>query len=251
MHFIEYFRELSNQQEHRRLSTFIMNEIENILDATVRESANQDLARSLQTMIEDFVSEDSFGNRQLNKKSFLELVHLFVPMFRSSLEHVSLPRIEGYDDNKEWVLEDAILHGRSILPEHIDIHHTGDINLRLPGARTVEHVHSEFTIDLSRMYFHLRNIRFHYRQKTGLHVADDVLAEIHLRGEGATIQMVMTADSGWKYTSKSVSCRIDGLKLKILDARHTMLYSILTPGLGRNDQVSHSSCSGRAVAEDC
>jgi len=230
-HLLDRGREIGSQPRFSYHLDRILDQVNLLLETATNNPTTKDMKDNVQALLSDFILEDPYGNKTFDTKSLGNLVSVLTPMIRENLAQFKLPRMDGSDESLDWVMEDAILYGRHILPDYIDIRQSGELGVRLPSQTpVVENLAERLHVRLDRVFFHLKNVHFHYRQKTGLvKMSDDILADVNMKGEGAQIDMDLELDKNGRFCCTSATCHIDSMNLKVYEAKHNILYTIFKP----------------------
>lgn len=92
--------------------------------------------------------------------------------------------------------------------------------------------HHEFTLTFGQIQADMRDVAFYYKNRRGIKISDQGLADVVLGGEGLTATVHLTSaekDKSSVFHVKDVNVKIDTLKFSIRDAKHELLYKTIRP----------------------
>jgi len=166
--------------------------------------------------------------------SVYQLKDLIVPLFKKTLENVPIKRIEISTDTYDVRVDDIICDVTTWLPEHLDFKMLNSVHMDFKDDKKdvtnhqmllqVEHIKPEF-----------KQLKFYYRRKSFPKIEDYGVADLALKGDGASIRVVWSvqtrADSQPVAEISRVNCIIDKLSIHIVGeaTKHEYLDAILAP----------------------
>jgi hypothetical protein len=156
-----------------------------------------------------------------------------LPLVAEKLKFLPLPRIENCDDQYEYIFDNIVLHVSDIVPKHLHISFTTDINL---DREDKEVVINTGVIEISKLRADARNIAFFYKKKGGLITMKDVgLVDFAIPSDGLRVYLKLLLgmpnekEPDLKLNVLEAETNINELRLRLHDTRHDFLYVFLTP----------------------
>nr|CAG8612080.1 86_t:CDS:2 [Entrophospora candida] len=156
-----------------------------------------------------------------------------IPVFANKIQYVPLPRIENSDEEYDYAFDNFVLHLPEILPRHLHISLTSDVNLDNEDDNILKNYAS---FEISKLCADARNIAFFYKKKKGLiNMIDVGLVDFSIPDNGLKFYMKLFLDLPTEdrpYLQLNVleaETQIESLKLRLHDTKHDFLYTILTP----------------------
>jgi len=149
------------------------------------------------------------------------------------MKYIPLPRIENSDEEYDYIFDNIVLYLAEILPKHLHVSFTADINLARDENNVLENT---AFIEISKINADARNIAFYYKKKKGLiNMVDVGLVDFSIPKNGLTIKLKILlnppneANPALDIRVLEADTTIDELKLRLHDTKHDFLYTLLAP----------------------
>jgi len=142
------------------------------------------------------------------------------------LEVIHIPILSGENNAMQFSIQDLIIHGRDIIPDHITFRSTsaGDYHIQ---KRKKNSMKTFVTMEIKHFGLHAHGFKFFYNKLTGFpKLKDEGIANLDVGGRGnvlALVWKIKSKDGILHFSVKDVVCHIDKFKLKIVQARHGFL----------------------------
>jgi hypothetical protein len=136
---------------------------------------------------------DTQGKRQIDTDMLSKLQTVLLPVLAETLKYIPLPRIESYDRNREFWLDNVTLCGFDIIPENIHFGLESDTSLSLKDLES-KGSHTRLLIRLDKFRTELKNMKFYYKKKTFPELMDSGIVTFRIKGDGARLNLVFTID---------------------------------------------------------
>jgi hypothetical protein len=209
----------------------ITHEAELFNNALQEDKTTRELVHDFETLTQDLFFDEA-GKPTIK----LELVRDFakiLPRIGESLQYIALPRIENSDDEYDYIFDNIVLHLSEIVPKHVHMNLSADIDLDRPEQ---DHVLNTMTIDISKLHADARNIAFYYKKKKGLvnmmdvgRVDFSIPEEKGLRIHAKVLLRLPTENSRLTFEVLESSARMHELKIRLHDTKHDFLYKLVAP----------------------
>jgi hypothetical protein len=137
---------------------------------------------------------DTQGQIQIDTDMLSKLQSVLLPVLAETLKYIPLPRIESYDHNREFWLDNVTLCGFDIIPENIHFGLESDTSLSLKDLES-KGSHTRLLIRLDKFRTELKDMKFYYKKKTFPELMDSGIVTFRIGGEqGARLNLVFTID---------------------------------------------------------
>jgi uncharacterized protein (UPF0305 family) len=136
---------------------------------------------------------DTQGKIQIDTDMLSKLQNVLLPVLAETLKYIPLPRIESYDRNRDFWLDNVTLCGFDIIPENIHFGLESDTSLSLKDLES-KGSHTRLLIRLDKFRTELKNMKFYYKKKTFPELMDSGIVTLRIGGEGARLNLVFTID---------------------------------------------------------
>lgn len=171
-----------------------------------------------------------------------DLAGVLLPRVFAMLKEIPLPRTEYVDSDVEFVLENLNLESLQLLPGHVKLSHTTDMDIDAPSSGEARRDVSTHTrIQFSGVQLKLRQVSFYYHDKT-MTLAKTVtgLLDVFIPSKGVDIDVtlgLLPTESGAKERRKrqgfhhidSVNVSLDNVEVAIRESNHQVLLSVFKP----------------------
>ncbi|CAG8458314.1 18858_t:CDS:2 [Racocetra persica] len=180
--------------------------------------------------------KDIFLDEKGNPTIKFELIKDFgkiLSMVTEKLKFIPLPRLENSDDMYDYCFDNVVIHVPDIVPKHIHMSLTSDINLDREPNNVVQNT---AFFEISKLRADARNIAFYYWKKGGLITMRDVgLVDFAIPTDGLQYHMKICLELPSENTQFAqfhileADTNITELKIRLHDTKHDFLYMLLTP----------------------
>jgi hypothetical protein len=136
---------------------------------------------------------DTQGTVQIDTDMLSKLQNVLLPVLAETLKYIPLPRIESYDRNRDFWLDNVTLCGFDIIPENIHFALESDTSLSLKDLES-QGSHTRLLIRLDKFRTELKDMKFYYKKKTFPELMDSGIVTFRIGGEGARLNLVFTID---------------------------------------------------------
>ncbi|KZV88036.1 hypothetical protein EXIGLDRAFT_839540 [Exidia glandulosa HHB12029] len=171
-----------------------------------------------------------------------DVAEVLIPRLFSILKEIPLPRTEFVDPDTEFVLENMSLQSLQVLPGHVKISHTTNVEIDAPKTGETERDTSTKTrIQFTGLQITLKEVAFWYHDKGKLPV-DTVtgLLDVKIPEKGVdmdvTLGLLPTASGsaerrkrGGFHNIESVKASLDDVTVAIRESNHQIMISMFKP----------------------
>jgi hypothetical protein len=218
-------------ENYSELTENIANEATSFNEALQQDKTTIQWTQDFENLIGD-VFLDAKGQPTIK----FELIRDFgkiLPIIADKMKYLPLPRIENSDEEYDYIFDNVVLYLSDIMPKHIHLSFTSDINLDREAHDVV--MNTAF-VEISKLRADARNIAFYYKKKKGLiNMMDVGLVDFAIPKNGLTIRiktLLNLPTEANPYLDLKVleaDTYIEDLKIKLHDTKHDFLYMFLTP----------------------
>jgi hypothetical protein len=210
---------------------YILDEIKSIFESIKNDPDVKKLQGSIERFLKNFTTTDEQGNRKFNNDLLGQMRKFIVPLLLKQLERVPIPNFEGSNEDMDFRLENVVLNAAEILPDHVHIFMSSDIDLNIKDLEA-DKARSRALLKITNMKTKIENVKFWYKRKTIPRIEDHGIADIALKGEGASLYIHLQLGEplfGDKNEFKFSKIRfdIDKLQIDIKETQHTILMPII------------------------
>jgi len=175
------------------------NDVDNFLRSSeelMENIKNDDYVKLLRQQAGIISSDLSFvdteGKVQVDFDMLSKLQSVLLPVLAEYFKYIPLPRIERYDSNREFWLDNIILCGYDIIPENIHFHLESESDLSMKSLES--RGHTRLVIRLDKFRTELKNMKFFYKKKTFPELMDNGVVSFRIGGEGARLVLVFNVE---------------------------------------------------------
>jgi hypothetical protein len=217
--------------KYRNLTQDVQRELSAFNEAIQSDTTTIRWAKDFDRLVSDLFLDER-GKPTL-KFELVKDISKIVPVITDQFQYLALPKIENSDDQYDFAFDNVVLHMPEILPKHVHISITSDINL----DREADNVLQNFALlEVSKVRADARNIKFYYKKKKGMiNMTDAGLVDFALPDNGIQFHMrLLLLIPGenrphLEFHVLEASTKIDTLKFRLHDTKHDVLYTLLTP----------------------
>lgn len=216
---------------YRDTTQRIVDEASAFNDALQEDRTTRQWAKDLECLIRDIFLDEK--GRPTIKFELVKDFGKILSIVAEKLKFIPLPRLENSDENYEYSFDNIVLHVSDILPKHLHISLTSDINL---DREQNDIVRNTAIFEISKLRADARNIAFYYKKKGGIIQMRDVgLVDFAIPADGLRYYMKLSLDlpnADTQFTQFRIleaETKISDLKIRLHDTKHDFLYMLLTP----------------------
>jgi len=179
---------------------------------------------------------DKRGNVTYKPEELRQFKILFSSILMEELKYIPVPKIEGSTDEYDFTLQNVMLYGYDLLPDHILLKFENKLDLNLEALQA-DVARSNLSIKITHMKTHMKNVMFWFRKKTGLiKFEDHGLADVDIAGDGATltIQIQIDANDPRGMIIRQVDFDLDKLNIHVIDSRYDWLLNLFSGIIGNS-----------------
>jgi len=206
-----------------------------LIDRIRTDSTTQEWTSKLEKFGSDLLfNEQGLPDIFVLEDSVYQLKNLVVPLFKRTLENIPIKRIDVVTDTYDVRVEDILFDATTFMPENLDFKLLSASHLDFKD-NSKDLTRHQMQLKVAHIKPQFRNLKFYYRRKTFPKIEDYGIADFTLKGDGGTINVIWTVESGAKtqpyaYLSR-VECTIDKLNIHIIGeaTKHDWLDTIMAP----------------------
>ncbi|KAG9296973.1 hypothetical protein G9A89_001811 [Geosiphon pyriformis] len=189
------------------------------------------LKRDVDTLMGDLFLDET--GRPTIKLELVRDLTKIVSIIGDKFSYVALPRIEYEDEENSYIFDNIVLHIPHLVPQHIHLNLTTDINMDRPEDQLMQ---TTLSIDVTKINADARNIAFFYKKKGLVNFTDVGLIDFSIPEESGGLEysakLLLNIPSQGEPSSFRIiesRCKVSELKLRMHSTQHDLLYSILNP----------------------
>jgi len=206
-----------------------------LIDNLLKDTTTQDWTSKLEKFGRDLIFNDrGIPDIFVLEDSVYQMKNLIVPLFKKTLENIPVKRIDVSTDTYDVRVDDILVDATTFLPEHIDFKMLNASHMNLRDDQKDATLHQIF-LQVEHIRPEFKNLKFYYRRKSFPTIEDYGIADLSLKGDGATIRVIWTIESragGSPLAEISqVKCLIDKLQIHLVGeaTKHEWLDTLLLP----------------------
>jgi len=236
--FIQRGRQSFDSQKgnYNQVFAAIKDSIRKIIAHMKHDDDRKLVSKKFTNLVKNFFTDDS-GKPDIfiTQESLQQMKKLVSSLVNEQLHSLPLPMIQMSTDKYEVSVRNMMLNAIGLLPQHINLQSKTYIDVNnvskkqnVPASKFVTEMN--FEVDCIRMQ--LNNVNYAFQHKKMRLIRDSGIADVSITGDrGLSIKiswkMVMIGTSV-HFELVNVKCGIDRLALKIRQAEHKMLDTIVT-----------------------
>jgi len=237
--FKERTKRLANEARDISREYQYADEVEEFLDSAdtlVRNIRNDEFVEVLRhhagLVADDLSFVDSSGQVQLDQEMLNKLRTVVLPILAESLKYIPIPRIESCDKNREYWVDNIVLCGYDVLPDHFRVQLESDSDISIRDIET-KHSYTKLIITLGQIRTELKDLEFYYKKKTFPEISDSGRVTLRVGGtHGATLKLTFRveqtkSDKLPKFKEGSASFDIE--KFDMTFNKSTISHDVLLP----------------------
>lgn len=206
---------------YQDLTSKLIDQIQNFNYNMQRDRISNTFAKDLETLTSDLFL-DARGRPTFKYELIKDLTKI-VPILAKRMEYIPLPRIEGSDEEFDFILDNMVITCSNILPKHVQVRTETDMESYSGFMR------NNVTFRILNIRAEAKDIAFYYKKKKGFAKLTDVgLIDLIMPKEGISVIMTIAPSTSDEHTfiAEHVETQIKDLKIKIHDSHHNILYKM-------------------------
>jgi len=212
---------------HREAFT---NSVQDFFQAYADDPLNVQLGEDFKRLFKGLALD---GDGQLTIKPHLwnDIRTVIVPQLIQRVGYIPIPRIEYTDNMVDLVIENLTLESQNIFPNIIELEVKNYFKLSPYNNIQDKNKHS-FWISFAQIQADIRDVPFYFKKKSGFpKISDSGIADVLLAGQGISgeIHLESTGRPGHAFNVVDVKVKVDTLKFKVREAKHSFLISVIRP----------------------
>jgi len=213
-------------------------EVENFLNASdelLTKFKNDELVSELRKragiLVEDLTYEDKQGNRHLDTQILGNIRRVIVPVLADALKYIPIPRIEDFNEKRDYVIDNLVICGYDVIPDNIFVHLESDSWVSVRELET-QRSSTRLVLSLRNLRTEIKDIKFNYTRKQFPKMEESGLATLRIGGQGATLTITFQVDQKIgdtvaRFSASHVDFNIDQMDIDF--NRSTLTHDILVP----------------------
>jgi len=225
-------RDIANEYHYADEVEEFLNRSEDLM-RNIRNDEYVEVIRQHAGLVADDLSfVDSSGNVQLDMDMLGKLRNVLGPILAESLKYIPIPRIESSNKDRDYWVDNIVLCGYDVLPDHIRVQLESDSDVSIRDIET-KHSYTKLIVTLAQIRTELKDLDFYYKRKTFPEIVDSGRMNVRLGGpNGATLKLTFRVEQSPseklpKFQEGSASFDIE--KFDITFDKNSINHSILLP----------------------
>lgn len=183
-------------------------------------------------LMSDITKRDELGRTTLDLQALARFRPIVVELLKRNLEKIPLPDIKGEDETYQWKAWNLIASGSEILPDYISVDTSTRSQTAIKDVNRPSWLQGDLIISVSNIRTKMENVEFWYNRKTFPSGEETGVMDIDVAGGiNVVIKLVLEAsdkEGGLMFTSGSVYCRADDVRVKVRETKHDILYNMFS-----------------------
>jgi len=224
---LEWITDISEDRRYKEQFNIVLQELSDLIGAIVNDPTTQEVRLKLQQFMRDFAL-DSTGKPDLSimQDSINTMRTLLVPVLTRYLMNIPIAKIEVFNPKYDFIVEDILFNAAELIPEHLHFKLKSYYDVHVQRLSR-EKSKNYFKLKVENIQFHAENMKFWFTRKVMPRIEDHGRVSVFTKGRGAVVKVYwkVTAHENqpWHLSLSRAYCRIDGLNIRILEARHNIL----------------------------
>jgi hypothetical protein len=187
---------------------------------------------TMKKLMNDITKRDEQGRTQLDLEAISRFRPIVVELVSKNLDQIPLPDVKGEDETYQWRAWNLVATGSDIIPDYVYIESAIRTEAALKDVNRPSWLQGDLIITVSNIRTKLNNVQFWYNRKTFPKGEETGFIDIDVAGGiNIVIKLAMEASDetgGVLFTSGSVYCRADDVRVKLRDTKHDILYNLFS-----------------------
>jgi len=183
-------------------------------------------------LMTDITKRDEQGRTSVDLQALARFRPIVVELLKKNLEQIPLPDIKGEDETYQWKAWNLIASGSDIIPDYISVDTSTRSQAAIKDVNRSSWLQGDLIISVSNIRVKMDNVQFWYNRKTFPSGEETGYMDIDVAGGiNVVIKLVLEAsdtEGGLLFTSGSVYCRADDVRVKVRETKHDILYNMFS-----------------------
>jgi len=188
-------RQLVQEKRYEDALNDVLDRANTILDNIQNDEFVTALRHHAGLVAEDLSYVDTEGHVQVDMEMLGKLRSVIVPVLAESLKYIPIPRVEDYNENRDYWVDNIVLCGYDVVPENVRFQIESDSEVSLRDIE-MSKSYTKLIVTLKEIRTELKNLEFYYKKKTFPEMKEQGRVTLRLTGDGATLQMVFRVVQG-------------------------------------------------------
>jgi hypothetical protein len=225
-------RDIANEYQYADEVEEFLNRSEDLMRNIRNDEYVEVIRQHAGLVVDDLSFVDNSGKVQLDMDMLGRLRNVLGPILAESLKYIPIPRIESSDKYRDYWVDNIVLCGYDVLPDHIRVQLESDSDVSIRDIET-KHSYTKLIVTLGQIRTELKDLDFYYKRKSFPEIVDSGRMNVRLGGpNGATLKLTFRveqtpSDKLPKFQEGSASFDIE--KFDITFDKNTINHSILLP----------------------
>jgi len=237
--FLKEGEELTDEALNLEVSSSLRDSAKEALDewTDVLENFKQDeqlnmINVTMKKLMSDITKQDEQGRTRLDLDAISRFRPIVVELVRTNLDKIPLPDVVGENDTYQWKAWNLVASGTDIIPDFVHIESAIRSEAAIKDTNRPSWLQGDLIISVSNIRTKLDAVQFWYNRKTFPKGEDTGFIDIDVAG-GINIVIKLTMEAsdtsgGVFFSSGSVYCRADDVRVKLRDTKHDFLYNLFS-----------------------
>jgi len=213
-------------------SKSVYDEWRDVLENFKEDEQLNRLNLTFKKLMSDITQRDEQGRTTIDMQALARFRPIVVELLRKNLEQIPLPDIKGEDETYQWKAWNLIASGSDIIPDYVSVETSTRSQAAIKDVNRPSWLQGDLIISVSNIRTKLENVQFWYKRKTFPSGEDSGYMDIDVAGGiNVVIKLVLEAsdtDGGLLFSSGSVYCRADDVRVKLRETKHDILYNMFS-----------------------
>jgi len=225
-------RDIAKEYKYANEVEQFLNSAEEVMRNIRNDECVEVLRHQAGLVADDLSYVDNSGNVQLDLDMLGKVRHVLFPILAETLKYIPIPRIESSNSYRDFWVDNIVLCGYDVLPDHIRVQIESDSDVSIRDIET-KYSYTKLIITLGQIRTELKDLDFYYLRKSFPEIADSGKMSIRLGGiRGATLKLTFRveqtpSDKLPKFKEGSASFDIE--KFDISFNKETIHHDVLLP----------------------
>jgi len=183
-------------------------------------------------LMHDITKRDEQGRTTLDLQALARFRPIVVELIKKNLDKIPLPDIKGEDETYQWKAWNLVASGSDILPDYVSVDTSTRSQAAIKDVNRPSWLQGDLIISVSNIRTKMENVEFWYNRKTFPSGEESGFMDIDVAGGiNIVIKLVLEAsdnEGGLLFTSGSVFCRADDVRVTVRDTKHDVLYNMFS-----------------------
>jgi len=182
-------RDLVNEYQYGFELNDFLDKSDYLMESIKNDQFVQVLRHHAGLVAEDLSYVDKSGNPQMDTEMLSKLRTIIAPVIAESFKYIPIPRISDSDKNSDYWVDNIVLCGYDVLPEHIRIQLESDSQINVRDIQT-DKSYTKLILTMDDIRTELKNLDFFYHKKTFPELTEQGKVTLRLPAPGASLRIV-------------------------------------------------------------